>query len=449
MNSIARLSNEINKALLTIPVEKHAGAASKYRRSSHAAVDEDSVNEYDHKQDHIDSVEERLSSSDQRQQTLRQRQLQNEERLNEDDNRDGSNFVQQPRPGLVHLVFYGVRMLLRRLCSIIVSLWRSFFHLFVTDNNRLTPMSLARGLLRLLFLPALRSRRPRRGRQQWRNVPQSSARHAHRQLMPLFTHYSEDMLAASTDASSGTSTATNAASVNVHIKINDSASASARLHERLASVASQQLKSPNTSSSVSAAAFPSFLRIKADLLPRTLLLPKPPRKTLVLDLDETLIHSVTRGSRTSSGHPVEVHIPGQHPILYFIHKRPHLDKFLAKVSQWYRLVLFTASVQAYADPIVDYLERDHKLFDARYYRQHCNLVDSTYVKDISICRTHLSRIMIIDNSPFSYKMHQENAIPIEGWISDPSDNDLLHLLTFLHAMQFVHDVRSLLHLRTK
>ena len=43
---------------------------------------------------------------------------------------------------------------------------------------------------------------------------------------------------------------------------------------------------------------------------------------------------------------------------------------------------------------------------------------------------------------------QENAIPIEGWISDPTDNDLLHLIPFLQALRFVGDVRSLLGLRT-
>lgn len=41
----------------------------------------------------------------------------------------------------------------------------------------------------------------------------------------------------------------------------------------------------------------------------------------------------------------------------------------------------------------------------------------------------------------------ENAIPIEGWISDPTDNDLLHLIPFLKALRFVGDVRSLLGLR--
>jgi CTD nuclear envelope phosphatase 1 len=41
----------------------------------------------------------------------------------------------------------------------------------------------------------------------------------------------------------------------------------------------------------------------------------------------------------------------------------------------------------------------------------------------------------------------DNAIPIEGWINDPTDIDLLHLIPLLQALQYVADVRALLALR--
>jgi CTD nuclear envelope phosphatase 1 len=64
------------------------------------------------------------------------------------------------------------------------------------------------------------------------------------------------------------------------------------------------------------------------------------QKTLVLDLDETLIHSIAKGGRMSTGHMVEVrlntvmgdNIGPQHPILYYVNKRPHCDDFLRSVS---------------------------------------------------------------------------------------------------------------------
>jgi CTD nuclear envelope phosphatase 1 len=65
--------------------------------------------------------------------------------------------------------------------------------------------------------------------------------------------------------------------------------------------------------------------------PVPLLSRKTSPKTLILDLDETLIHSLAKGGRMSSGHMVEVKLDRQHAILYYVHKRPYCDEFLRKV----------------------------------------------------------------------------------------------------------------------
>ncbi|KAL2178123.1 HAD-like domain-containing protein [Thermothelomyces heterothallicus CBS 202.75] len=184
------------------------------------------------------------------------------------------------------------------------------------------------------------------------------------------------------------------------------------------------------------------------------------QKTLILDLDETLIHSLSKGGRMGSGHMVEVRlnttyqsaggqtaIGPQHPILYYVHKRPHCDEFLRRVSKWYNLVVFTASVQEYADPVIDWLEAERKYFSARYYRQHCTFRHGAFIKDLSSVEPDLSKVMILDNSPLSYMFHQDNAIPIQGWISDPTDSDLMYLIPLLEGLQYVSDVRALLALR--
>lgn len=119
----------------------------------------------------------------------------------------------------------------------------------------------------------------------------------------------------------------------------------------------------------------------------------------------------------SSGHMVEVKLNTtvgyggttlgpQHPILYYVHKRPHCDDFLRKVCNWYELVVFTASVQEYADPVIDWLEQERKYFARRYYRQHCTFRNGAYIKDLGSVEHDLSKVMIIDNSPLSYVFHE-------------------------------------------
>ncbi|KAK6605071.1 Nuclear envelope morphology protein 1 [Botrytis cinerea] len=158
------------------------------------------------------------------------------------------------------------------------------------------------------------------------------------------------------------------------------------------------------------------------------------QKTLILDLDETLIHSMNYGGRMSAGHMVEVQIT-------------NLMGAGALVCKWYNLVVFTASLQDYADPVIDWLEQERKFFSARYYRQHCTYRNGAFIKDLSSVEPDLSKVMILDNSPVSYLFHQDNAIPIEGWINDPTDNDLLHLVPLLEGLQYVTDVRAFLALR--
>ncbi|EJS43498.1 nem1p [Saccharomyces arboricola H-6] len=199
------------------------------------------------------------------------------------------------------------------------------------------------------------------------------------------------------------------------------------------------------------------------LIPKSILNTQK-KKKLVIDLDETLIHSASRStthSNSSQGHLVEVKfgVSGI-PTLYFIHKRPYCDLFLTKVSKWYDLIIFTASMKEYADPVIDWLEGSFPAsFSKRYYRSDCVLRDGVgYIKDLSIIGSYdengkgsssssLDDVIIIDNSPVSYAMNVDNAIQVEGWISDPTDTDLLNLLPFLEAMRYSTDVRNILALK--
>ena len=122
---------------------------------------------------------------------------------------------------------------------------------------------------------------------------------------------------------------------------------------------------------------------------------------------------------------------------FFVHKRPHVDFFLEVVSQWYELVVFTASMEIYGTAVADKLDRNRGMLSRRYYRQHCTLDFGSYTKDLSAINPDLSSVFILDNSPGAYRSYPDNAIPIKSWFNDPSDTALLNLLPVLDALRYI------------
>ena len=88
---------------------------------------------------------------------------------------------------------------------------------------------------------------------------------------------------------------------------------------------------------------------------------------------------------------------------FFVHLRPHVDYFLTVVSQWFDLVIFTASMEIYGTSVADKLDRGRGLFSRRYFRQHCCVDYTGYSKDLRSLHQDLSSIFILDNSPAAYR----------------------------------------------
>ncbi|KAJ5572236.1 hypothetical protein N7535_005896 [Penicillium sp. DV-2018c] len=155
------------------------------------------------------------------------------------------------------------------------------------------------------------------------------------------------------------------------------------------------------------------------------------RKCLVLDLDETLVHSSFKVlERADFTIPVE--IEGQYHNIYVI-KRPGVDTFMKRVGELYEVVVFTASVSKYGDPLLDQLDI-HNVVHHRLFRESCYNHQGNYVKDLSQIGRNLKETIIIDNSPTSYIFHPEHAIPISSWFSDAHDNELLDLIPVLEDL---------------
>lgn len=167
------------------------------------------------------------------------------------------------------------------------------------------------------------------------------------------------------------------------------------------------------------------------------------RKTLVLDLDETLVHSSFKYVRHCD-FVIPVEIENQIHNVYVI-KRPGVDEFLRRCGELFEVVVFTASVSRYGDPVLDILDTHHSVHQ-RLFRESCYNYQGNYIKNLSQLGRPLEDIIIIDNSPASYIFHPQHSVPISSWFSDTHDCELTDLLPLLQdlASKNVDDVRLVL-----
>jgi len=166
------------------------------------------------------------------------------------------------------------------------------------------------------------------------------------------------------------------------------------------------------------------------------------KKCLVLDLDETLVHSSFKPiPKPDFIIPVEIDRVVHH---VYVLKRPYVDEFLLRASKCYEIVIFTASLSKYADPLLDKLDI-HNVIEHRLFRESCVIHGTAYVKDMRRLRRKLKDTIIVDNSPPSYMFQPCNAVPIASWFDDQSDTQLLDFCPVLETtMREIDDVRKLL-----
>ena len=150
--------------------------------------------------------------------------------------------------------------------------------------------------------------------------------------------------------------------------------------------------------------------------------------TLVLDMDETLIHFFF------------THING----MFFV--RPFCFDFLNELNDLYEIITFTAGTKEYADMILNQLDINNNIFKYRLYRQHITILEFNIFKDLSKIGRDLSKTIIIDNLRENFKMHPNNGIFIKTWTSDINDIQFRDLKKILKdIVQYnVNDVREII-----
>lgn len=164
------------------------------------------------------------------------------------------------------------------------------------------------------------------------------------------------------------------------------------------------------------------------------------KKTLVLDLDETLVHSSNK-----TPFPNKKNIVLNMTINDIKHKiyvivRPFLEQFLHEISLYYNLFIFTASMAQYSTNLMNILDKNKVILKV-LTREHCQFKGGLYFKNLNIFNRDYKDIIILDNNPISYALNKSNGIPIPTWIDDPNDRELFKLIPILKYLSKLNDVR--------
>ena len=168
-----------------------------------------------------------------------------------------------------------------------------------------------------------------------------------------------------------------------------------------------------------------------------------PKLHVVLDIDKTLIFP-SFSSKTPYDFTLEVET-GKGKETVFITKRPNLDYFLAKLSAFAEVSIFTAANTNYAKQIIDVLDPEKKIFSHYFFVDSCVVPrPNIYVKDLSVVGTDLSRTVLVDDSFMSFGGKFDNAIKVIPYNGSKKDIELNGVLNILIKLEKMKDIRPFL-----
>ena len=130
--------------------------------------------------------------------------------------------------------------------------------------------------------------------------------------------------------------------------------------------------------------------------------------SLILDLDETLVHYIEEENRA------------------YVQVRPYADFFLNEMAKYFELVIFTAAAEDYADIVLNELDKN-KVINYKLYRKHTEQINGVFIKDLSKLGRDLSKIVIVDNNKDNFSLQPENGLHICSFIGDQNDDELYNL----------------------
>ena len=171
------------------------------------------------------------------------------------------------------------------------------------------------------------------------------------------------------------------------------------------------------------------------------------KKTLLLDLDETLIHAKRCHRKLWNKKIGSLQTLQTHQLRIKFVLRPYALQFLHFIQNYYQVVLFTAATYQYVTDVIQTINDQYDLsFNFQVLcRHHCRIAiqnDKIRTKDLSLIKNRtLQDMILVDNSIFNAIFNIHNVVPIRSFLAEQNDQELIKLTAFLLSIHDADDVR--------
>lgn len=166
-------------------------------------------------------------------------------------------------------------------------------------------------------------------------------------------------------------------------------------------------------------------------------------KLLILDIDETLLHST------------DVPLPIDHDFMfahYFVYLRPYVHEFLAFCQAHFKVAIWTAGNEIYADQVVQNLFGQDYALEFVWSRKRCtprfNPEDFkyTYQKHLKKVKNKgfpLEQVIMVDNTPAKLVKNYGNLVRVKDFKGDQGDDELAILQDYLLHLKTASNIRTI------
>ena len=166
-------------------------------------------------------------------------------------------------------------------------------------------------------------------------------------------------------------------------------------------------------------------------------------KLLILDIDETLIHSSEKQLDR---------IPDFKLDEYFVYIRPGLEEFILSCSKLFNLAIWTASSSEYAREVIKNIFPDDLQLEFVFTGERCLLKRNLDLDVIEIFKPlkkvkrkgfSFDNILIVDDIPETFKYNYGSAILVKKYQGEDNDTELFLLLKYLEMISSEANLRTI------